>query len=115
MATLFWALFGLPDISVVDFTTAVGTKHYFTQTVGNLLYATYHVIAIVVLLNVLIAMMSNTYTRVEVSFHLHVNPHSIPLSFTLGSVILPLTITLILSLTSTLTLTINLIPTPTPS
>ncbi|XP_071821074.1 short transient receptor potential channel 4-like isoform X1 [Apostichopus japonicus] len=65
MATLFWALFGLPDISVVDFTTAVGTKHYFTQTVGNLLYATYHVIAIVVLLNVLIAMMSNTYTRVE--------------------------------------------------
>lgn len=67
METLFWALFGLPDISVVDFTDAVETKHYFTQTVGNLLYATYHVIAIVVLLNVLIAMMSNTYTRVEVS------------------------------------------------
>lgn len=65
METLFWALFGLPDISVVDFTDAVETKHYFTQTVGNLLYATYHVIAIVVLLNVLIAMMSNTYTRVE--------------------------------------------------
>lgn len=67
MTTLFWALFGLPDISVVDFTAAVDADHFFTETVGNLLYATYHVIAIVVLLNVLIAMMSNTYTRVEVS------------------------------------------------
>lgn len=65
MTTLFWALFGLPDISVVDFTAAVDADHFFTETVGNLLYATYHVIAIVVLLNVLIAMMSNTYTRVE--------------------------------------------------
>ena len=69
MDTLFWALFGLPDMSVVDFTSAVDAEHYFTETVGNFLYATYHVIAIVVLLNVLIAMMSNTYTRVEVGFN----------------------------------------------
>ncbi|XP_071947981.1 short transient receptor potential channel 4-like [Antedon mediterranea] len=64
MATLFWALFGLPDIKVIRLPDNQ-VHHPFTETVGSLLYATYHVIAIVVLLNVLIAMMSNTYTRVE--------------------------------------------------
>ena len=63
MGTLFWALFGLPDISIVSLG---GVNHQFTETVGQLLYGVYHIIAIVVLLNVLIAMMSNTYTRVEV-------------------------------------------------
>ncbi|XP_071508426.1 short transient receptor potential channel 4-like isoform X2 [Diadema antillarum] len=64
MATLFWALFGLPDMNIVNLSRA-NIDHTFTQTVGNFLYATYHVVSIVVLLNVLIAMMSNTYTRVE--------------------------------------------------
>ncbi|XP_030853348.1 short transient receptor potential channel 5 [Strongylocentrotus purpuratus] len=65
MATLFWALFGLPDMNIVNLSSQANIPHTFTQTVGNFLYATYHVISIVVLLNVLIAMMSNTYTRVE--------------------------------------------------
>ncbi|XP_033110107.1 short transient receptor potential channel 5-like isoform X2 [Anneissia japonica] len=64
MATLFWALFGLPDLKIISLPDKE-VKHPFTETVGSLLYATYHVIAIVVLMNVLIAMMSNTYTRVE--------------------------------------------------
>ncbi len=64
MATLFWSLFGLIDTSIVNLND-IG--HSFTQSVGNVMFAIYHVIAIVVLLNVLIAMMSNTYTRVEVS------------------------------------------------
>ena len=64
MATLFWALFGLFDTTIVNLSDI---DHSFTQTVGNVMYATYHIIAIVVLMNVLIAMMSNTYTRVEVS------------------------------------------------
>ncbi|XP_071821067.1 short transient receptor potential channel 4-like isoform X4 [Apostichopus japonicus] len=62
MMTLFWALFGLPDLDILDLK---GTDKAFTETVGLLLYAAYHVIAIVVLLNVLIAMMSSTYTRIE--------------------------------------------------
>ncbi|XP_030853015.1 short transient receptor potential channel 5-like [Strongylocentrotus purpuratus] len=62
MSTLFWALFGLPEMNIVDIR---GVDHEFTETVGLMLYAAYHVIAIVVLLNVLIAMMSNTYTRIE--------------------------------------------------
>lgn len=63
MATLFWALFGLPDLEILDLK---GIEHTFTEFIGIMLYAAYHVIAIVVLLNVLIAMMSNTYTRIEV-------------------------------------------------
>lgn len=65
MSTLFWALFGLPEMNIVDIR---GVDHEFTETVGLMLYAAYHVIAIVVLLNVLIAMMSNTYTRIEVIY-----------------------------------------------
>ncbi|XP_072015775.1 short transient receptor potential channel 4-like isoform X2 [Amphiura filiformis] len=62
MATLFWSLFGLFDTQIVNLNDI---KHTFTQSVGNVMFAIYHIIAIVVLLNVLIAMMSNTYTRVE--------------------------------------------------
>ncbi|XP_022085140.1 short transient receptor potential channel 4-like isoform X3 [Acanthaster planci] len=62
MATLFWALFGLPDLEILDLK---GVPHTFTEGVGVGLYAVYHIIAIVVLMNVLIAMMSNTYTRIE--------------------------------------------------
>ncbi|XP_033646603.1 short transient receptor potential channel 4-like isoform X1 [Asterias rubens] len=62
MGTLFWALFGLPDLDILDLRHA---NHTFTEGVGTGLYAVYHIIAIVVLMNVLIAMMSNTYTRIE--------------------------------------------------
>ncbi|XP_070555679.1 short transient receptor potential channel 4-like [Ptychodera flava] len=60
--TLFWALFGVTELVSLDID---GADHWFTESVGKGLYAVYHVIAIAVLLNVLIAMMSNTYTRVE--------------------------------------------------
>ncbi|XP_070555680.1 short transient receptor potential channel 4-like [Ptychodera flava] len=60
--TLFWALFGVSELASLDIMDA---NHWFTETVGGLLYAAYHVIALVVLLNVLIAMMSNTFTHVE--------------------------------------------------
>ena len=67
MGTLFWALFGLPDLDILDLRHA---NHTFTEGVGTGLYAVYHIIAIVVLMNVLIAMMSNTYTRIEVGFRM---------------------------------------------
>ncbi|XP_077983378.1 short transient receptor potential channel 4-like [Glandiceps talaboti] len=60
--TLFWTLFGLSDLSSLKI---IGMDHWFTEMVGQTLYALYHVIAIVVLLNILIAMMSNTYTQIE--------------------------------------------------
>ena len=39
---------------------------YLTEITGLLLYAVFMVIAVIVMLNALIAMMSNTYTNVEV-------------------------------------------------
>ena len=65
MLTLFWALFGLESLSIIELQDDV--NHYFTEAVGTLLYALYLMFAVVVMLNALIAMMSNTYTRVEVS------------------------------------------------
>nr|XP_006820985.1 PREDICTED: short transient receptor potential channel 4-like [Saccoglossus kowalevskii] len=62
LATLFWTLFGLSDLSSLKI---LHMDHWFTEMVGQMLYAAYHVLAIVVLLNILIAMMSNTYTKIE--------------------------------------------------
>ncbi|XP_077863421.1 short transient receptor potential channel 5-like [Saccoglossus kowalevskii] len=62
LSTLFWTLFGMSDLASLD---VYGLDHWFTEAIGRLLYAAYHILAIVVLLNILIAMMSNTYTRIE--------------------------------------------------
>ncbi|XP_077991360.1 short transient receptor potential channel 4-like [Glandiceps talaboti] len=62
LTTLFWALFGMTELTTLNIK---GTDHWFTENVGRLLFAAYNILAIVVLLNVLIAMMSNTYTRIE--------------------------------------------------
>ncbi|XP_070555678.1 short transient receptor potential channel 4-like [Ptychodera flava] len=62
LKTLFWGLFGMTELTTLRIQ---GTDHWFTENIGHILFAAYNVIAIVVLLNVLIAMMSNTYTRIE--------------------------------------------------
>ncbi|XP_077863794.1 short transient receptor potential channel 4-like [Saccoglossus kowalevskii] len=62
MITLFWALFGIADMEHLKIE---GAHHWYTEGVGRILFAAYHVIGIVVLLNILIAMMSNTFTRIE--------------------------------------------------
>ena len=64
MLTLFWALFGLESLSIIQLDS--GINHYFTEAVGTFLFGLYLMFAVVVMLNALIAMMSNTYTRVEV-------------------------------------------------
>lgn len=59
--TLFWSLFGLTqlrDIKIED-----GPK--FTELMGELLFMAYHAMAIIVLINMLIAMMSNSYQEIE--------------------------------------------------
>ncbi|VVC45806.1 Transient receptor potential channel,Transient receptor potential channel, canonical,Ion transport [Cinara cedri] len=55
--SLFWAGFGLVDLMAFDLT---GIKS-FTRFWGLLLFGSYSVINIIVLLNMLIAMMSNSY------------------------------------------------------
>ncbi|KAG8452765.1 hypothetical protein GDO86_004524 [Hymenochirus boettgeri] len=57
LQSLFWSIFGLINLYV----TNVEPKHEFTEFVGATMFGTYNVISLVVLLNMLIAMMNNSY------------------------------------------------------
>jgi transient receptor potential cation channel subfamily C len=59
--TLFWASFGLIELDSIDLD---GIKE-FTRFWALLMFGTYSVINIVVLLNMLIAMMSNSYQTIS--------------------------------------------------
>ncbi|XP_076833136.1 short transient receptor potential channel 4b [Brachyhypopomus gauderio] len=60
LQSLFWSVFGLIDLHV----TNVGPDHEFTEFVGATMFGTYNVISLVVLLNMLIAMMNNSYQHI---------------------------------------------------
>ncbi|CAF1024320.1 unnamed protein product [Adineta steineri] len=57
LQTLFWGTFGLIDLQTFN----IYKKHTFTMFIGLLMYGVYSSIMIIVLLNMLIAMMSNSY------------------------------------------------------
>ncbi|XP_075448168.1 short transient receptor potential channel 4 isoform X2 [Ascaphus truei] len=57
LQSLFWSIFGLINLYV----TNVKPRHEFTEFVGATMFGTYNVISLVVLLNMLIAMMNNSY------------------------------------------------------
>uniref|UniRef100_A0A667H4E5 Transient receptor potential cation channel subfamily C member 7 n=1 Tax=Lynx canadensis TaxID=61383 RepID=A0A667H4E5_LYNCA len=60
--TLFWSIFGLSEvISVV-----LKYDHKFIENIGYVLYGVYNVTMVVVLLNMLIAMINNSYQEIEV-------------------------------------------------
>lgn len=61
--SLFWASFGLVDLTAFDL---AGIKS-FTRFWALLVFGCYSVINIIVLLNMLIAMMSNSYQIISVS------------------------------------------------
>ncbi|CAL1261674.1 unnamed protein product [Larinioides sclopetarius] len=73
---LFWAIFGMgePDFAqiVVGNMSINGSnytnddhEHLFTEGVGYTLWGFYHMVTVVVLLNMLIAMMTESYQRVQ--------------------------------------------------
>lgn len=62
LQTLFWGTFGLIDLQ----TFQIYKRHTFTMFVGLLMYGVYSSIMIIVLLNMLIAMMSNSYQYIAV-------------------------------------------------
>lgn len=78
--TLFWGMFGYGDIAytdvIVDNTCGSGanqtgacysaTYHSFTEGTGYFLYALYHVIMLTTLLNMLIGIMANTLSEIQV-------------------------------------------------
>lgn len=63
LQSLFWSIFGLLNLYV----TNVRARHEFTEFVGATMFGTYNVISLVVLLNMLIAMMNNSYQLIAVS------------------------------------------------
>ena len=60
--TLFWSLFGITQIKDVE----IVEGHDSVERVGTMLFGAYHVAAIVVLINMLIAMMSNSFQEIQV-------------------------------------------------
>ncbi|XP_034024299.1 short transient receptor potential channel 4b isoform X2 [Thalassophryne amazonica] len=60
LQSLFWAIFGLVALHV----TNVNETHEFTEFVGSTMFGTYNIISLVVLLNMLIAMMNNSYQHI---------------------------------------------------
>ncbi|XP_008288414.1 short transient receptor potential channel 4-like [Stegastes partitus] len=60
LQSLFWSIFGLISLYV----TNVKEKHEFTEFVGSTMFGTYNIISLVVLLNMLIAMMNNSYQHI---------------------------------------------------
>ncbi|XP_056229271.1 short transient receptor potential channel 4b [Seriola aureovittata] len=60
LQSLFWSVFGLISLYV----TNVKPPHEFTEFVGSTMFGTYNVISLVVLLNMLIAMMNNSYQHI---------------------------------------------------
>lgn len=62
-ATLYWSLFGITakhDLKIQNGQT-------FTEMLGRLMFMLYHCMAIIVLINMLIAMMSNSFQNIEAS------------------------------------------------
>ncbi|XP_048034874.1 short transient receptor potential channel 4a isoform X1 [Megalobrama amblycephala] len=60
LQSLFWSIFGLVSLYV----TNVEAEHEFTEFVGATMFGTYSIISLVVLLNMLIAMMNNSYQHI---------------------------------------------------
>ncbi len=83
LQSLFWSIFGLISLYV----TNVGPEHEFTEYVGSTMFGTYNVISLVVLLNMLIAMMNNSYQHIAVSgacylmYFYHTNSSCCPLQW----------------------------------
>lgn len=63
LQSLFWSIFGLLNLYV----TNVKARHEFTEYIGATMFGTYNIISLVVLLNMLIAMMNNSYQLIAVS------------------------------------------------
>lgn len=57
LQTLYWSIYGLIDLNNAELLE----NHIFTEFIGKLMFGSYSWIALVVLLNLLIAMMSNSY------------------------------------------------------
>lgn len=63
-STLFWAAFGMGNSAAPNIEHE--GRHHMVELVGYILYGVYILGAVVVLINMLIAMMSNTFEEIQV-------------------------------------------------
>ena len=63
-SSIFWALFGLGNQSDTDLSPF---NNSLTENYGQIIYGSYHITAIIILLNMLIASMTQSYERILVS------------------------------------------------
>lgn len=63
--TLFWTGFGEVDLETFD----LPGMNSYTRVWALFIFATYSVINVTILLNLLIAMMSNSYSVIEVNYY----------------------------------------------
>lgn len=59
---LFWTMFGMEEHSVVDM-----PQFLVPEFVGRALYGIFTIVMVIVLLNMLIAMITNSFQKIEVS------------------------------------------------
>nr|XP_015006973.2 short transient receptor potential channel 6 [Macaca mulatta] len=59
--TLFWAIFGLSEVKSV----VINYNHKFIENIGYVLYGVYNVTVVIVLLNMLIAIINNSFQEIE--------------------------------------------------
>ena len=62
LVELYWTLFGFTELS----TLGLAPQHVLAEMIGTVLYGMYLVIGVLILLNALIGMLSNTYNSVDV-------------------------------------------------
>ena len=62
--TVFWALFGMGDSDVVEL--GEGFQSDYTVRIGYIVYGAYNIAAVIILLNMLIAMMSRSFESIQV-------------------------------------------------
>ena len=60
MKQLIWSLFGLADLG------AINSSDSITTSIALILYVVFLIIAVILLVNMMVALLSNSYQRVEV-------------------------------------------------
>jgi len=63
--TIYWAVFGLKDSRTVELG---GYQSRFTESLGYIVFGVYNWGAVIVLLNMLIAMMTRSFDKIAVSY-----------------------------------------------
>jgi len=66
--TIYWAVFGLKDPRTVEL--GEGYQSQFTERLGYIVFGVYNWGAVIVLLNMLIAMMTRSFDKIAVSISL---------------------------------------------